>query len=156
VRRCWIEHALSRSQFARRLLEEVGTKTLRYIYDFGDGWKHTIKIEQLTDPELAVLYPRLIAATGRCRPEDCGGPWGYAEFLDAISDPGHERHADAGRHDGAIRIFDADRRLAAITAKGVPLEMIAGVVPFESFRLHDARCINDHQLPEDRGVRRCA
>jgi hypothetical protein len=31
-------------------------------------------------------------------------------------------------------IFDADRRLAAITAKGDPLEMIARVVPFESFR----------------------
>jgi hypothetical protein len=28
----------------------------------------------------------------------------------------------------------ADRRLAAITAKGDPLEMIARVVPFESFR----------------------
>ena len=35
-----------------------------------------------------------IAATGRCRPEDCGGPWGYAEFLDAIRDPAHERHAE--------------------------------------------------------------
>jgi hypothetical protein len=33
-----------------------------------------------------------------------------------------------------IRIFDADGRLAAITAKGDPLEMIARVVPFESFR----------------------
>jgi hypothetical protein len=40
------------------------------------------------------LYPRLIAAAGRCPPEDCGGPWGYAEFLDAIRDPAHERHAE--------------------------------------------------------------
>src|ERR1700685_3463344 len=40
----------------------------------------------------------------------------------------------AGGYDGAIRIFDADRRLAALTAKGDPLEMIARVVPFESFR----------------------
>jgi transposase, IS5 family len=35
---------------------------------------------------------------------------------------------------GQFGFFDADRRLAAITAKGDPLEMIAGVVPFESFR----------------------
>ena len=77
-----------------KVIEDVGTKTLRYIYDFGDGWKHTIKIEQVTDPELGVLYQRLIAATGRCPPEDCGGPWGYAEFLDAIRDPAHERHAE--------------------------------------------------------------
>jgi hypothetical protein len=39
-----------------------------------------------------------------------------------------------GRLGGGRRFFDADRRLAAITAKGDLLEMIAGVVPFESFR----------------------
>jgi hypothetical protein len=41
-----------------------------------------------------VLYPRLIEISGRCPPEDCGGPWGYAELLDAIKDPKHERHAE--------------------------------------------------------------
>ena len=35
---------------------------------------------------------------------------------------------------GQFGFFDADRRLAAITVKGDPLEMIARVVPFESFR----------------------
>ena len=35
---------------------------------------------------------------------------------------------------GQLGFFDADKRLAAITAKGDPLEMIARVVPFESFR----------------------
>jgi hypothetical protein len=35
---------------------------------------------------------------------------------------------------GQFGFFDADRRLAAITAKGDPLEMIARVVPFECFR----------------------
>ena len=66
----------------------------RYLYDFGDGWEHTIKIERLADPEPGVVYPRLIEATGRCPPEDVGGPWGYAEFLEAIGDPKHERHAE--------------------------------------------------------------
>ena len=76
------------------VLEDIGTKTLRYLYDFGDGWEHTIKIERLIDPEPGVLYPRLIDVTGRCPPEDIGGPWGYAEFLEAIDDPKHERHAE--------------------------------------------------------------
>jgi hypothetical protein len=76
------------------VIEDVGTKTLRYIYDFGDGWEHTIKIERLGDPEPGVAYPRLIEARGRCPPEDVGGPWGYGELLEAIADPKHERHAE--------------------------------------------------------------
>jgi hypothetical protein len=74
------------------VLEDAGTKTLRYLYDFGDGRKHTIKIERLTDPEPNVAYPRLIEAVGRCPPEDVGGPWGYAELIEALQDPDHERH----------------------------------------------------------------
>jgi hypothetical protein len=27
------------------VLADLGTKTLRYLYDFGDGWEHTIKVE---------------------------------------------------------------------------------------------------------------
>ena len=40
------------------VLEDIGTKTLRYVYDFGDGWEQTITIERLADPEPGVLYPR--------------------------------------------------------------------------------------------------
>jgi hypothetical protein len=35
---------------------------------------------------------------------------------------------------GQLGFFDADKRLAAISAKGDPLEMIDRVVPFEGFR----------------------
>jgi len=58
------------------ILEDIGTKKLVYLYDFGDGWEHTIKVERLADPEPGVLYPRLIEVSGRCPPEDCGGPLG--------------------------------------------------------------------------------
>ena len=76
------------------VLEDVGAKTLRYLYDFGDRWEHTIKVERLIDPEPGALYPRLIEASGRCPPEDIGGSWGYAECLEAIGNPKHERHAE--------------------------------------------------------------
>ena len=76
------------------VIEDVGTKTLKYLYDFGDDWEHTIKIERLLDPEPSIVYPRLLEASGRCPPEDIGGPWGYAEFLEAIHDPKHERHTE--------------------------------------------------------------
>ena len=76
------------------VLEDVGTKTLKYLYDFGDGWEHTIRIERITEALPGVVYPRLTKAKGRCPPEDVGGPWGYADFLEAIADPKHERHAE--------------------------------------------------------------
>ena len=38
-------------------------------------------------------YPLLLDGTGRCPPEDVGGPWGYGDFLEAITDPAHESHA---------------------------------------------------------------
>ena len=74
------------------VLEDVGGRSLKYLYDFGDGWEHSIRIERITDPVPGIAYPRLTEATGRCPPEDVGGPWGYREFLDAIADPSHEEH----------------------------------------------------------------
>jgi hypothetical protein len=29
-----------------------------------------------------------------CPPEDCGGVWGYAEFVEAIRNPEHEQHEE--------------------------------------------------------------
>ena len=86
--------AVRRKARLDKVIEDVGTKTLRYVYDFGDGWEHSIKIERLLDPQPGILYPRLVEASGRCPPEDVGGPWGYAEFLDVIRDPTHKRHAE--------------------------------------------------------------
>ena len=74
------------------VVEDTGARTIRYIYDFGDDWEHRIALERTCEAEPELLYPRLIAAQGRCPPEDVGGPWGYAEFLAAIGDPEHEEH----------------------------------------------------------------
>ncbi len=77
-----------------RALSEPNFKALRYTYDMGDDWRHTIKVERRFTAELWDTFPRLIAAKGRCPPEDCGGPWGYADYLEAMSDPHHPRHAE--------------------------------------------------------------
>ena len=67
-------------------------KIFHYIYDLGDNWRHVVKLEALVavDPEHS--YPRLITAQGCCPPEDCGGPWGYGHYLEAIADPDHDDH----------------------------------------------------------------
>jgi hypothetical protein len=77
-----------------RVLSEPNFKALRYTYDFGDDWRHTIKIERRFAAELWEEFPRLIDAKGSCPPEDVGGSWGYHEYLDAISDPIHPRHGE--------------------------------------------------------------
>lgn len=67
---------------------------LRYTYDFGDDWQHEIAVEELLDPDPEIHYPVLVAAKGACPPEDCGGPWGYAELKDILTDRRHEQHQE--------------------------------------------------------------
>lgn len=65
-----------------------------YAYDFGDGWEHVLIHEGFERAKKSHKYPRCIAGERRCPPEDCGGVHGYAEFLKAIADAKHPRHAE--------------------------------------------------------------
>jgi Plasmid pRiA4b ORF-3-like protein len=101
------------------VLEDVGTKTLRYLCDYGDGWEHTIKVERMAPPESDVLYSRLIQASGRCPPEDVGGPMGYGEMLEALEDPRHESHAETREwlgEDFDPKALDAEQLKADVAA----------------------------------------
>ncbi len=69
----------------------VGQKFL-YLYDFGDDWRHEITVEEIREGGKKELMPTCIAGERACPPEDCGGPYFYPEFLDALSDPSHEDH----------------------------------------------------------------
>jgi hypothetical protein len=62
------------------------------MYDFGDGWSHRITVEKVLAPQPGIRYPRCVSGRRSCPPEDVGGPWGYGEFLTAISDSGHAEH----------------------------------------------------------------
>jgi hypothetical protein len=64
----------------------------RYSYDFGDGWEHTIRVEQIRRDVPEGDVPRLLGGARACPPEDCGGVSGYYDLLDAIADPEHEEH----------------------------------------------------------------
>ncbi|MBI5446542.1 MAG: plasmid pRiA4b ORF-3 family protein [Deltaproteobacteria bacterium] len=67
---------------------------LRYEYDFGDSWDHELILEKILPPEPAAELPRCLTGKRACPPEDCGGLWGYAELLDALSDPRHPEHEE--------------------------------------------------------------
>jgi hypothetical protein len=71
-------------------IKDTGARTIHYLYDFDDDWDHVIKIERIGESEPQARYPQLIAAQGRCPPEDGGGPPGYVEFLTAIANEDHD------------------------------------------------------------------
>lgn len=76
-------------------LDGMRGKTFQYLYDFGDAWDHSVRIEGIAPANPQYSYPRLLEATGMRPPEDSGGPWGYAETLGALADPAHEYHEQA-------------------------------------------------------------
>jgi|SRR5689334_332097 len=65
-----------------------------YEYDFGDGWVHKIVLEKIIPASSKLKVPSCAAGARACPPEDCGGPYGYAEFRKAIRDPSHPEHED--------------------------------------------------------------
>ncbi|WP_158575821.1 plasmid pRiA4b ORF-3 family protein [Streptomyces corynorhini] len=67
---------------------------LDYVYDFGDGWEHSLLVEAVTRAEPGTVYPRCLTGRRACPPEDSGGTWGYAYLLDVLADPSHEEHED--------------------------------------------------------------
>ena len=67
-----------------------GEKSLIYLYDFGDGWQHTVTLEQRLPPDLSLRRPTCIAGDNACPPEDVGVPGGYMNYLEAVLDPQHE------------------------------------------------------------------
>lgn len=82
----------SRAKLSRLVTKEKAK--LRYTYDFGDNWQHEVLVEKILPPEEGRKYPICITGKRACPPEDCGGPWGYMEFAEAILDPQHERHEE--------------------------------------------------------------
>ncbi len=77
------------------LVSQHGTKLrIHYEYDFGDGWDHLIVLEKVTDAQPGIRYPRCLDGDRACPPEDVGGVWGFADFVEAITDSNHERHEE--------------------------------------------------------------
>lgn len=73
-----------------------------YRYDFGDDWNHHITVLGRGDQ-----VPGCVGGNGSCPPEDCGGPGGYAELLDAPADTGHPDHGQMSAWVGdRLRPFD--------------------------------------------------
>jgi Plasmid pRiA4b ORF-3-like protein len=94
-----MEHAEDEDSTAVRLSDLQLSKNARlaYAYDFGDDWVHEIVVDDihivtLIDEHDERLLPALSSGERAGPPEDCGGPFGYAEMLEALRDPSHPEH----------------------------------------------------------------
>lgn len=77
------ELSITLTQIARTKKREF-----HYIYDFGDNWDHLIVIEGKPEPAASKkskakpnTKPKMIDGEGIAPMEDCGGIWGWQEFL---------------------------------------------------------------------------
>ena len=75
------------------LVSQHGSKMrMGYQYDFGDNWQHDVVLEKVMEPEPGVRYPRCIAGERACPPEDIGGVYGFADYVEAVTNPKHSEH----------------------------------------------------------------
>ncbi|MCX7419629.1 MAG: plasmid pRiA4b ORF-3 family protein [Planctomycetia bacterium] len=96
--------------------------TFKYEYDFGDGWEHEVLFEGSPAVDPKVKYPLCLEGERACPPEDCGGVWGYVDFLEAIRNKKHEQHKDMLEWIGGQ--FDPEdfepRAATKVMQKGLP------------------------------------
>lgn len=92
------------------LLRSEGDSIL-YEYDFGDGWEHQIKLEKVLPFNKAQFLPFCVKGKRGCPPEDVGGVWGYADFLEKWVDKSHPEHEELKEWAGEYfdpEIFEQD------------------------------------------------
>lgn len=71
-------------------LNNIGIKQrdkIRYLYDHGDSWEHTITVEKIYESQEGTKVPYCLEGERNCPPEDCGSFPGYEEIVDAMKKP---------------------------------------------------------------------
>lgn len=71
-----------------------GVKEFIYNYDFGDDWRHVIRLERTVTVSEPGDFLVLLGGEYAAPPEDCGGPFGYEHLVGVLSDPDHEEFED--------------------------------------------------------------
>lgn len=88
----------------------------KYEYDFGDGWIHEVLFEGCLKAEKGGRYPVCVEGERACPPEDVGGVWGYAEYLEVLADPQNDQHEDFLQWRGP---YDSEKFDAVKTTKAM-------------------------------------
>ncbi len=76
----------ARREIVIKHLQKENTE-FSYIYDFGDNWRHTIKLEKIDTSASAVISPICLGGERKRPQEDVGGVWGYQHMMEVLSTP---------------------------------------------------------------------
>ncbi|MDQ6747407.1 MAG: plasmid pRiA4b ORF-3 family protein [Candidatus Dormibacteraeota bacterium] len=99
----------------------VRNATAVYLYDFGDGWRHTVRLVAMVRRDFTRPYPRCVAGERACPPEDCGGIPGFSAIVTGLRTGNLDKETrawlpqgyDPARFDpGGVRFSNPARRLA--------------------------------------------
>lgn len=134
--------------FLEDVFEIEGAK-IKYLYDFGDGWEHTIKCQQLQSVEGPL--PVILKGKNACPPEDCGGEPGYAHLIEVMGDPKHPERKDmqewlGGEFDPTV--FDLEEANEILRETTEQLEELYDQVGEEFDLLGDAPLYDPFQAPD--------
>lgn len=104
------------------LLPAGGAPTsFEYEYDFGDSWMHDVQFEGSPTPQPGVTYPQCLEGERACPPEDVGGTGGYAQYLEALADPDHQRYEEMLNWKGPFKPDAFNPRFAThVMQEGIP------------------------------------
>ena len=106
-------------------------KKMKYTYDFGDDWIHDITIEKTVETDIKLTNPICVKAKMADLPEDCGGPYGYEELLDTLSDKNNERYKEMKEWvENAFFTWHDDREYVDIAQINMILEDYKGHAKF--------------------------
>ena len=83
-----------------QLLARTG-QTLKYEYDFGDSWYHTIKLEKVLPPDPTQKLPYCIKGKMAAPVDDCGGMGGYYRYMDLLK----RRQTSREEYQWAVSMF---------------------------------------------------
>lgn len=62
---------------------------LRYVYDYGDSWELTLRLEQVLPADSEAPFATCVGGRRAAPPEDCGGITDAAELAEVLDDPAH-------------------------------------------------------------------
>ncbi len=89
-----------------------GEKSFVYNYDFGDGWRHHVQVEDVLSRKDEFNYPIYLGGENACPPEDCGGFPGFEDLKQKLADKKDSEHKEMLRWVGGYfdpNSFDANR-----------------------------------------------